>query len=188
MSAAVKAAHSQRLPSTSERLPKSCATRVDKYSWIEIGSSYVVSEFQAAVLLAQLEQANSITAHRLWLWNRYFESLASLEERGLISRPRVPAECSNNAHIFRIMLANEEHRDAIIAQLRADGIGAAFHFVPLHSSQAGKRWGRSIGPMSVTTDASKRLLRLPLYADLKEDDVDFIVGRVIHAIEASTRN
>jgi dTDP-4-amino-4,6-dideoxygalactose transaminase len=157
---------------------------IDKYSWIGVGSSYVVSEFQAAVLLAQLEHATEITVARCKLWDSYFEQFAHLERRGLLTRPTIPSECEHNAHIFRIMLGSEIQRDAVISRLRHAGIAAAFHFVPLHTSAAGSRWGRSVGALNVTSDAAGRLLRLPLHADLDERDIEFIVAQTIEAVEA----
>jgi dTDP-4-amino-4,6-dideoxygalactose transaminase len=158
---------------------------VDKYSWVDIGSSYVISEFQAAVLLAQLERARAITNDRLRLWNGYLERLAPLERRGLIELPTVPAECGHNAHIFRLLFTNEHRRDTVMRQLRLAGIATAFHFVPLHTSAAGKRWGRAVGQLNSTITASERLLRLPLYTGMNEQDLDFIVEHLIDATESA---
>ncbi len=151
---------------------------VDKYTWVDVGSSYLPSEFQAAVLLAQLERARAITQRRLELWNRYHDGLAQLESRGILERPVVPAECEHNAQVYRVMLRDEPTRDALMAELRAQGIAAAFHFLPLHLSPAGKTYGRAAGDLAVTCSASARLLRLPLGQGTTEEDVDRTIERV----------
>ena len=159
---------------------------VDKYSWVEIGSSYLASEFQAAVLLAQLERSREITDARLELWNGYYERLEALDRRGIISRPVVPAKSTHNGHVFRVMMRDEQQRDTVMQILRNKGINAAFHFVPLHTSRAGQRWGRACGSMDVTLSASARLLRLPLHFGMNEADIEFISQKTVEAVEAAS--
>lgn len=142
------------------------AGHVDKYTWVDIGSSYGPSELTAAFLLAQLEAAEDIVAARLRLWSQYHEGLADLELREALRRPFVPKECQPNGHIYYLIMPSHELRDRMIAQLASLEVKAPFHYVPLHSSPAGKRYGRVSGTLSVTEDLSARLLRLPLFLDL----------------------
>lgn len=149
-----------------------------KYTWVEIGSSYLPSEFQAAVLLAELEQAQSTTSERMALWNLYHEGFADLERRGKVQRPVIPPECEHNAHIYHIRLPGEQQRDALLDKLHRNGIATSFHFLPLHLSQAGKRYGRPIGSLDITVSASSRLLRLPLGPRTTETEVHRVVAAV----------
>ena len=154
---------------------------VDKYTWVDIGSSYLPGEIIAAFLWAQLEEAASITARRIELWNRYHERLEACERAGRIRRPVVPAGCRHNAHLYYILLPSLEHRSRLIERLRLRGIGAVFHYVPLHSSPAGRRYGRAAGPMDNTDRLSSRLLRLPLWLGMDADVAD-VVAREIDAL------
>ena len=147
---------------------------VDKYTWVDLGMSGVVSEFQAAVLLDQLMRAEAITRRRRALWDRYHEALADME--GTIQRPNPPAHCWHNGHIYWVLLPTGTERDRVLAALRAEGIKASFHFVPLHSSPAGLHYGRVSGSMAVTDDVAARLLRLPLSHATTEDEVDRAVA------------
>lgn len=149
---------------------------VDKYTWQEAGSSYLPGEIIAAFLWAQLEEAEKITACRLDLWNRYHEALAGLEARELLRRPIVPQECVHNAHMYYILLAPHIDRQKVLAGLKAAGIHAVFHYVPLHSAPAGQRYGRVHGSMKHTDDLSARLIRLPLFADLTREQQDHILS------------
>lgn len=153
---------------------------VDKYSWVDVGSSYGPSELTAAFLLAQLEAAKGITAARLAVWHRYHESFAELEAREALRRPVVPAECGHNGHIYYLIMPSNELRDAMIAQLARVGIKAPFHYMPLHSAPAGKRYGRTSGSLSLTEDLSARLLRLPLFWDMG-GVADEVIDRVYSA-------
>jgi len=159
---------------------------VDKYTWVDIGSSYLPSELVGAFLYAQLEHADRINAKRLRLCAAYRGGLADLERSGALALPRPdPEGTAGNGHLFYILLKNSGTRTALIAYLKARGIHAVFHYVPLHSSPAGRRFGRAAGPLPVTDDVSGRLLRLPLYFELAESDVlsiaaaigDFFSGR-----------
>lgn len=152
--------------------------QVDKYSWIDLGSSYVASELAAAFLWAQLERGDWITEQRLAIWNRYHLGLAALEERGLLRRPVIPPGAEHNAHLYYLLLASEQARDDALAALARLGVIAVFHYVPLHSSPAGRRFGRAAGVLPVTDEASARLLRLPLWLGMDDEAVDHVIDSV----------
>lgn len=154
--------------------------QVDKYTWVDIGSSFLPSELNAAYLLAQLEQRASITAARMARWEQYDAGLAPLEQRGLIERMKVPADCVHNAHMYYIKLRSLEERSRLIAFLAEHDICAVFHYVPLHSATAGLKYGRFVGEDRYTTVLSERLLRLPMFYELTEADC----ARVIETISA----
>ncbi|MBB6253757.1 dTDP-4-amino-4,6-dideoxygalactose transaminase [Nitrospirillum iridis] len=139
---------------------------VAKYTWMDIGSSYLPSEITAAFLLAQLRAAEAITAHRLEAWGRYHMALADLEAAGRLRRPVIPDDCTHNAHIYHVLVPEAGRRPTILRDLAARGIDAVSHYVPLHSSPAGRRFGRACGSMRWTDDLSARLLRLPLHPRL----------------------
>jgi dTDP-4-amino-4,6-dideoxygalactose transaminase len=140
---------------------------VDKYSWHDIGSSFLPSDVIAAFLWAQLEQADCITADRMAVWQRYHEMMAPLERQGLLRRPIIPDNCQHNAHMYYLLLAEEIDRQAVLDTFRQNRIGVIFHYVPLHSSPAGLRYGRSHGDLTLTTRLSLRLIRLPLWIGLR---------------------
>lgn len=141
---------------------------VDKYTWQDVGSSFLPGEITAAYLQGQLEEARRITDGRLEAWQRYHELLASFEQQGLFRRPFVPPDCQHNGHIYYIVLAPEIDRQQVLNELKRSGIGAVFHYVPLHSSPAGMRFGRAHGELSLTTSLSQRLIRLPMWFGLSE--------------------
>ncbi len=151
---------------------------VDKYTWVELGSSYLPSELNAAYLLAELEKANQIFDNRMASWNAYRERLQPLEQRGLIELPKIPEECKHNAHMFYIKMPNLEGRTKMIAHLVKNEILAVFHYVPLHSAPAGKLHGEFRGEDKFTTSESNRLLRLPMYYGLKREDLDYVCDKV----------
>ncbi len=151
---------------------------VDKYSWQAAGSSYLPSELNAAYLWAQLEKADEITADRLKSWDLYYEQLASLQKEEKIFLPYVPEECTHNAHMFFIKAKDLEERTELINFLKSNGIGAVFHYVPLHSSVAGKKLGRFHGEDKRTTTESERLVRLPMYYGLKPNEVEYVCDKV----------
>lgn len=151
---------------------------VDKYTWVDVGSSFLPGEIVAAFLAAQMDQAQSITARRLALWQRYHEALAPLEAVGALRRPVVPAHCSHNAHMYYVLFPSLAQRTATIAALQAQGIRPVFHYIPLHSSPAGLRFARAHGPMTQTDRAGETLLRLPLWLP------DLDIERVIDALAA----
>jgi len=140
--------------------------QVDKYTWVEKGSSYLPSELVAAFLWAQMEEADDITKRRLAIWNSYHQSFATLEKQEKLRRPVIPDECGHNAHMYYLLLANSEARDECIAYLKDQGIGSVFHYVPLHNSPMGRRCSRASGELNNTTQLSSRLLRLPLWVEL----------------------
>lgn len=149
---------------------------VDKYTWVDIGSSFLPSEILAAFLAAQLEQADDITQRRLAIWNRYHAAFADLELQGKLRRPVVPAHCMHNAHMYYLLLPDIVSRTAFIDHLKQAGVGAVFHYIPLHSSPAGMKHGRTASPMTVTDDASERLVRLPLW--LPDLDCESVIESV----------
>jgi len=159
---------------------------VAKYTWIDLGSSYLPSEVVAAFLYAQFEHGETITAHRLALWHRYFAGLFDLEAKGLLTRPNIPAGCDHNGHIFYILVRDAPRRDSILAELARTGIGAIIHYVPLHSAPAGIRFGRTAGPMTHTDDAAARLIRLPLHPQLTQEQQDFVCAELRRVLEYST--
>jgi dTDP-4-amino-4,6-dideoxygalactose transaminase len=148
--------------------------QVDKYTWVDIGSSYLPGEIIAAFLAAQMEEADSITRQRLAIWNTYHQWLAEAEKAGKLRRPVVPAHCAHNAHMYYILLPDLEHRTAFIDKLRKVGITSVFHYIPLHSAPAGQSLGRSHGELNVTNEMSERLVRLPLWVGLEEQQAEVI--------------
>lgn len=151
---------------------------VDKYTWIDIGSSYLPSEITAAFLMAQLERAFQITKKRIRIWNKYNDALKHLEKKGYIKRPVIPDGCEHNGHLYYILVENLIVRNGLINFLKKRKISAPFHYVPLHSSPAGRKFGRFVGNMTITRKVSNNLLRLPLFYDLKENEVDHIVKSI----------
>lgn len=152
--------------------------QIDKYTWVNYGSSYLPSDMNAAYLYAQLELADTINDARLARWNQYREGLKELAETGKIDVPYVPEDCVHNAHMFYIKAQNLEERSRLIAFLHENGIWAVFHYIPLHTAPAGQRFGRFHGEDRYTTKESERLCRLPLYYGLTEEQVDYIISKV----------
>ena len=150
----------------------------DKYTWVDMGSSYLHSELNAAYLWAQLESATAITQSRLNIWQRYHQGFADLEAEGKVRRPIVPPECQHNAHMYYLLLPNLKSRTTLIDKLDACGINAVFHYVPLHSSPAGRKFGRTQGNLFLTQELSDRLVRLPLWVGMDEY-VDYAIEKVI---------
>ena len=148
---------------------------VDKYTWVDIGSSYLPSELIAAFLLAQLEKSKDITRARLNTWNLYDSLLGELESSNYLRRPIVPKECNHNGHLYYILLKDSNERSKLIEALKVAEISSVFHYIPLHSSPAGKRFSRSQGELSVTNQISDSLLRLPLYTYINEQEVNRVV-------------
>ena len=160
---------------------------VDKYTWQDVGSSFLPGEIVAAFLWAQLEEADLITERRLAAWHRYHERLAALENAGLLRRPIVPPECRQNGHLYYVLVAPGIERQSVLAALKRDQIGAVFHYVPLHSSPAGRRFARAHGPMDVTEATAARLVRLPLWCGMHESQQDRVVETLGKAIAAAPR-
>ena len=153
--------------------------QIDKYTWVNYGSSYLPSELNAAYLWAELEMADIINEDRLRSWNHYYEGLQYLAENGKIDLPCIPKECEHNAHMFYIKAKDLDERTKLISYMKEHGIGCVFHYIPLHSAPAGRRFGRFCGEDIYTTKESERLMRLPMYYGLKLEDID----RVIETIE-----
>ena len=151
---------------------------IDKYTWVDAGSSYLPSELNAAYLYAQLEESQKIYDDRMRSWKQYYEMLEPLAEEGYIELPYVPAECTHNAHMFYIKTKDLQERTSLISYLKERGIGAVFHYIPLHNSPAGKKMGRFHGTDKYTTKESERLLRLPMYYGLREDEVTAVVAGI----------
>jgi dTDP-4-amino-4,6-dideoxygalactose transaminase len=153
--------------------------RVDKYTWVDIGSSFLPSELIAAFLLAQLEQAEPVTKRRLALWEQYHKAFEEAEGKEWVRRPVVPPHCAHSAHMYYLILPQQETRSALISALKRDGIDALFHYVPLHESPAGRRFGRAVGTLELTRDLSRRVVRMPFWVGLESQ-----VQRVVDHVEA----
>ncbi len=151
--------------------------QVDKYTWVDVGSSYLPGDMVAAYLAAQLEQAREITSRRLSLWNRYHDAFAPLERDGRLRRPVVTEDCEHNAHMYYLLLRNLDARTAFIDHMKENAIQCVFHYVPLHSAPYGTRVGRTSGAMPVTNDVADRLVRLPLWVGLEAH-----LDRIIEAV------
>ncbi|WP_242109651.1 dTDP-4-amino-4,6-dideoxygalactose transaminase [Luteimonas aquatica] len=158
--------------------------QVDKYTWVELGSSFLPGEVTAAFLAAQTDAADSITGQRLALWDQYHAWARAHEEAGVLRRPIVPGHCTHNAHMYYLLLPSLEARTAFIAGMKQRGVGTVFHYIPLHSSPAGQRYGRAQGDLAVTDAISDRLVRLPLWIGLEAhlDEVlqaaDAVLGEI----------
>jgi dTDP-4-amino-4,6-dideoxygalactose transaminase len=153
----------------------------DRYTWVDTGSSFAASELTAAFLWGQLEAAGEITRRRLEIWDRYHEAFAGLEAEGLAQRPVVPDGHVHNGHLYYLILPSPQARDAFIAAMGAEGIATSFHYVPLHSSPAGRRFGRSSGELPQTDELSQRLVRLPLWTGLDRESVDRVTDAACSA-------
>lgn len=152
--------------------------QVDKYTWVDLGSSYLQSELNCAYLYAQIENPDIINNDRLQSWNTYYELLTPLKEKGCIDLPVVPEGCVHNAHMFYIKTKDLEERSKLIAFLKENGIGAVFHYIPLHSSPAGQQFGKFHGEDKYTTKESERLLRLPMCYGLEKKDIEYVVSKI----------
>ncbi len=158
---------------------------VDKYSWVDVGSSFVPAEIACAFLLAQLEAMDEITARRRNIHQFYLESVSPLEEKGLVSIPRTPAGCESNYHMFYALLGDGKTRDGLMAHLKKNGISAVFHYVPLHTSVMGRRFGYRGGDLPLTEALSARLLRLPFYPDINREEQIRVVNCMSEFLEHS---
>lgn len=152
--------------------------QIDKYTWVECGSSYLPSDMNAAYLWAQLEQADKINNARRSTWNHYYSELEELEKRELIKRPFIPETCVHNAHMFYLKARSLEERTRLITFLKSNEIQTVFHYIPLHTAPAGLKYGRFSGEDKYTTIESERLLRLPLYYGLREDQESYIIEKI----------
>lgn len=157
--------------------------QVDKYTWQEVGSSFLPGELIAAFLWAQLEDSGKITAQRMASWQRYHAALEGFEKEGLLRRPIIPAECQHNAHMYYVLLAPGIERHSVLTELKNAGVHSLFHYVPLHSSPAGRRYGRAHGSLARTDDLSARIARMPLWIGLPESEQDKVLALLRKAIE-----
>lgn len=155
--------------------------QIDKYTWVDVGSSYLPSEVISAFLWAQLQEAQEITNIRLSIWSAYHALLEPLEKQGLLRRPIIPSHCSHNAHMYYVLLPDLATRSRVITKLKECGVNAVFHYVPLHSSPAGARLGRAASSMDNTNELSDRLLRLPLWVGV---DVNRVASVLIDAVKS----
>ena len=156
---------------------------IDKYTWQEVGSSFLPGELIAAFLWAQLEEAEAITQKRLELWEHYHEMLEPLERRRMLRRPVVPDHCQHNAHMYYVLLSPGMNRQHVLSELKRYNIGAVFHYVPLHSSPAGSRYGRVHGSLDITVDSAERLIRLPLWMGLRNEQQDEVVDILANIVD-----
>jgi dTDP-4-amino-4,6-dideoxygalactose transaminase len=148
---------------------------VDRYAWVDVGSSFGASDLTAAFLLAQLEAAEEVTTLRRAIWARYHAAFEEMERGGLVQRPPTPSGSLHNGHVYYLVLPNTQARNAFIERMSRQRIATVFHFVPLHSAPAGERFGRIAGPLANTEDLSSRLVRLPLFADLDDASVERVI-------------
>ena len=144
--------------------------QVDKYTWIDLGSSYLPGELSAAFLAAQLEHAEEITQKRLDIWNKYHEIFQDLEKTEKVRRPIIPEECEHNGHIYYLLLDKRYNRDSVLKKMNELGVNAVFHYQPLHSSPAGKKYGKHSSPLPVTYDISERIIRLPMWIGFNQHE------------------
>jgi len=156
---------------------------IDKYTWIDVGSSYLPSELQAAYLYGQLEKADEINSARLSIWRRYYDAFSPLAEVGVLEVPYIPPDCVANGHMFYIKVKDLEERTRILERLRGKGIGAVFHYIPLHSAPAGRSLGRFHGCDVHTTRESERLVRLPLWLGMTNNDVQHVIDAVVSGLD-----
>jgi dTDP-4-amino-4,6-dideoxygalactose transaminase len=148
---------------------------VDKYTWQDIGSSYLLSELQAAYLYSQLENADRINEERLRSWNRYYQAFEKERSLGLIECPRIPPDCDHNGHLFYFLMRSGDERSKFIEEMNSHGVMTVFHYVPLHSSPAGRQFGDFSGDDVHTTECSERLVRLPLYLGITDDELAYVI-------------
>jgi dTDP-4-amino-4,6-dideoxygalactose transaminase len=161
---------------------------VDKYTWVDVGSSFLPSELIAAFLWPQLQQSDDITQRRVNIWHRYHRAFAELAVQGKLTRPEIPQTCQMNGHIYYLLLDSLETRTRVLAELKQNGIQATFHYVPLHSAPAGQKYGRVSGELTVTEDISDRLVRLPLSAGLSLEEIDRVIEIVQQVLNHSSGN
>lgn len=155
---------------------------VDKYTWVDVGSSYLPSDILSAVLLAQFEKLDKIQQKRKNIYNNYYDGLKELQEKGKLMLPFIPEECESNYHMFYIILNSNEERNYLMDKLKENEISAVFHYIPLHMSPMGERLGYKMGELPKTENLSGRLLRLPMYVDLTKEDQDYIIDRIYKII------
>jgi dTDP-4-amino-4,6-dideoxygalactose transaminase len=151
---------------------------VDKYTWIDIGSSFLPSDIQAAFLYAQFEKLDEIQIKRAEIYRQYYEGLKALKQKGLLRLPVIPPESESNYHMFYVLLNTEKERNILMSRLKENGINAVFHYIPLHISPMGCKLGYRTGDLPKTENLSSRLLRLPMYADLSNSEIDYVLSNI----------
>lgn len=156
--------------------------KVDKYTWVDVGSSFLPSDLTAAFLHPQLEDAREITDRRLAIWNGYHKRLSNLEKEGVLRRPIVPENCEHNAHIYYVLLDADINRARVLSTLQDRGVGAIFHYVPLHSSPAGLHHCRTPAPLTVTDDIASRIVRLPIWVGMTDPMIDYVCEQLAKAL------
>ncbi len=161
--------------------------QVDKYTWTDVGSAYALSDLAAAFLWPQLQESASITENRRQLWNEYHSGFADAEREGLLRRPVIPDGCDHNAHMYYLIMPDRAARDRLIAELEQARINAVFHYIPLHSSPAGRRYGRTHASLAVTDDMSDRLVRLPMWNGMTPALIDRVIDAVVKTLGRSLR-
>lgn len=149
---------------------------IDKYTWVDVGSSFLLSDILAAFLYAQLQFLEEVNAKRKAIFDFYYENLKDMEKAGKLKLPIIPNNCQTNYHFFHILLDSESHRNAIMSKMRSEGIQTTFHYVPLHSSPMGNKFGYKEGDLPITENLSGRLLRLPFFPDLKKEELEFVLA------------
>lgn len=157
--------------------------KVDKYTWVDIGSSYLPSELNAAFLWAQMEKASFITRKRMKIWKKYHSSFKAMENAGRVRRPVIPEECAHNAHMYYLLLPDAGRRNSFISNFKKAGIGAIFHYIPLHTSDAGQKYCRKLGSLPVTSQVAGRIVRLPLWIGMGERSIQYVIKKTISEIE-----
>ncbi len=156
---------------------------VDKYTWNDIGSSYLPSDILSAILYGQLERFDEIMKKRMDIWNKYNDFFEKYEKEEKVIRPYIPSECEHNAHMYYLILPTAEKRDELIAYLKSKEIGAPFHYIPLHLSPVGERYGYKEGDLPYTEEYSSRLIRLPLYADMTKEEVNMVCNETANLLD-----
>lgn len=156
---------------------------VDKYTWVDVGSSLLPSEIQSAYLFAQLESAEEINEKRLSDWNKYYTAFQGVEKKGLVELPVIPNDCQHNGHMFYLKMKNIEMRTKFIEIMASKDVMCVFHYIPLHSSPAGKKFGIFFGDDNYTTNESERLVRLPIYFNMTEIEVSKVIAAVISSVK-----
>lgn len=160
---------------------------IDKYTWRLPGSSYLPSDILAALLFAQTERFEEIMDKRMAVWNKYNEAFEQLEKDGNLTRPFIPEYSNHNAHMYYFIVNDEATRNGMLSYLKENGIGAVFHYIPLHTSTMGEKFGYKKGDLPITEEYASRLIRLPMYADLTEEETDFVIDKVISYFKEEQR-
>lgn len=158
---------------------------VDKYTWQDVGSSYLPGELTAAFLWAQLEEADSITKKRIYIWDRYHAAFEVSEKKGLLRRPRIPFGVEHNAHMYYLLLPSAQKRNEVLEALRQHRVNAIFHYIPLHSAPAGRKFGRVMGDLHVTDAVSSQILRLPLWVGINDDQMEHVIQAVLTSVSVT---